>query len=33
MTCTVTRPDGTSIELAAARIRSAELAAVGELVK
>lgn len=33
VTCTVTRPDGTSIELAAARVRSADLAGVGELVK
>jgi uncharacterized iron-regulated membrane protein len=31
--CTVTRSDGTSVELEATRVRSADLAGVGELVK
>lgn len=33
VTCTVTRPDGTSVELTATRVRSADLAGVGELVE
>jgi hypothetical protein len=31
--CTVSRPDGTSVELTATRVRSADLAGVGELVE
>jgi hypothetical protein len=33
VTCTVTRPDGTSVELTATRVRRADLAGVGELVQ
>jgi hypothetical protein len=33
VTCTVTRPNGTSVQLTATRIRSTDLAGVGELVK
>jgi Effector Associated Constant Component 1 len=33
VTCTVTRPDGTSVELTATRVRSTDLAEVGELVE
>ena len=33
VTCTVTRPDGTSVQLAATRVRSADLARVRELVE
>ena len=32
MTFTMTRPDGTSVELTATRVRSTDLASVGELV-
>ena len=32
VTCTVTRPDGTSVELTATRVRRTDLAGVGELV-
>jgi hypothetical protein len=33
VTCTVSRRDGTSVQLTAARVRSTDLAGVGELVK
>jgi hypothetical protein len=33
VTCTVTRPDGTSVELTATRVRRADLAGVGSLVE
>lgn len=33
VTCTLTRPDGTSVELTAARVRSTDVAGVGELVE
>lgn len=33
VTCTVTRPDGTSVELTATRVRRADLAGVGELME
>jgi hypothetical protein len=33
VTCAMTRPDGTSVELAADRIRNMDLAEVGELVE
>jgi hypothetical protein len=33
VTCTVTRPDGTSVQLTAARVRSTDLGGVGELVE
>jgi hypothetical protein len=33
VTCTVTRPDGTSVQLAATRVRSVDLAGVRELVE
>jgi hypothetical protein len=33
VTCTMTRPDGTSVELTADRIRNTDLAEVGELVE
>jgi len=33
VTCTMTRPDGTSVELTATRVRSTDLAGVGELVE
>lgn len=33
LTCTVTRPDGTSVTLNANRVRRADLAGVGELVE
>ncbi|HSZ29664.1 MAG TPA: hypothetical protein VK784_07900 [Pseudonocardiaceae bacterium] len=33
VTCTMTRPDGTSVELTATRVRGTDLAGVGELVE
>jgi hypothetical protein len=33
VTCTMTRPDGTSVELTATRVRRTDLAGVGELVE
>jgi hypothetical protein len=33
VTCMVSRPDGTSVQLTAARVRSTDLAGVGELVE
>lgn len=33
VTCTVTRPDGTSVELTATRVRSTDVAGLGELVE
>ncbi|MGH3821684.1 MAG: effector-associated constant component EACC1 [Pseudonocardiaceae bacterium] len=33
VTCTLTRPDGTSVELTASRVRGTDLAGVGDLVK
>jgi len=33
VTCTMTRPDGTSVELTATRVRGADLSGVGELVE
>lgn len=33
VTCTVTRPDGTSVELTASRVRRTDLAEASELVK
>lgn len=33
VTYTVTRPDGTSVELTASRVRGTDLAGVGELVE
>lgn len=33
VTCTMTRPDGTSVTLTATRVRGADLAGVGELVE
>lgn len=33
VTCKLTRPDGTSVELTAARVRSTEVADLGELVE
>ncbi|MGH3831647.1 MAG: effector-associated constant component EACC1 [Pseudonocardiaceae bacterium] len=33
VTCTITRPDGTSAELTARRVRGADLTEVGELVE
>jgi hypothetical protein len=33
VTCTITRPDGTSAELTAKRVRGADLAEMGELVE
>ena len=33
ITCTVTQPDGTSVELTATRVRSTDVAGLGELVE